>query len=172
MELIDVIDPQGQVVGSAPRDQIYGQKLPHRIVHVMVEHDGKVFLQRRSRHMTFMPGHLCTSAGGHVSAGEAPLEAAQRELLEELGLEGPLVPVAEFVFDDGHHRRIFLYRARMEGPLRFSEREVDGGLFLAPEELGRLLDEPCHPQLWPCLERLFPGPSADARTRWKPSSTR
>jgi 8-oxo-dGTP pyrophosphatase MutT (NUDIX family) len=170
MELIDVIDARGQVVGSAPREQIYGQKLPHRIVHVMVEQDGKVFLQRRSQHMTFMPGHLCTSAGGHVHAGEAPLQAAQRELQEELGLEGPLEPVAEFIFDDGHHRRIFLYRTRMDGVLRFSEREVSGGVFLAPEELGRLHAEPCHPQLWPCLERLFPEQSANARPPWKPSS--
>lgn len=171
MEQIDVIDPQGQVVGSAPREEIYGRKLPHRIVHVMLEHDGKVFLQRRSRHMSFMPGHLCTSAGGHVHAGESPLAAAQRELMEELGLESPLEPVAEFIFDDGHHRRIFLYRTRGGGPLRFSEREVDGGLFLAPGELGRLQDEPCHPQLWPCLEQLYPEAMTGLRPRWKPSST-
>ncbi|QSQ17548.1 NUDIX hydrolase [Myxococcus landrumensis] len=163
MEQMDVIDAQGRVVGRAAREAVYGQKLPHRIVHVMVEHEGKVFLQRRSLQMKFMPGHLCTSAGGHVDAGEAPLDAARRELREELGLDSPLSLVAEFVFDDGHHRRIFLYRTKLDGAMRFSEREVGGGLFLAPEELGRLRDEPCHPQLLPCLEQMFPASGGSAR---------
>ncbi|MCY1042105.1 NUDIX domain-containing protein [Corallococcus sp. bb12-1] len=156
MELIDVIDLSGRVIGTAPRERIYREKLPHRIVHVMLERDGTVFLQRRSQHVTYLPGHLCTSAGGHVDAGEAPLDAALRELEEELGVPGPLEPVAEFVFDDGHHRRIFLYRSRSEAPLRFAEREVDGGLFRETARLESLREEPCHPQLWPCLERLYP----------------
>ncbi len=156
MERMDVIDHEGRIIGTAPREQIYRERLPHRIVHVMLERAGKVFLQRRSPHVSYLPGHLCTSAGGHVQAGEAPLDAALRELEEELGLQGPVEPVAEFIFDDGHHRRIFLYRTRSNAPLRFSEREVDGGLFCELEQLETLRQQACHPQLWPCLERLYP----------------
>ncbi|MCY1032165.1 NUDIX domain-containing protein [Corallococcus sp. BB11-1] len=163
MELIDVIDLSGRVIGTAPRERIYREKLPHRIVHVMLERAGTVFLQRRSRHVTYLPGHLCTSAGGHVDAGEAPLDAALRELQEELGVPGPVEPVAEFVFDDGHHRRIFLYRSRSEAPFRFAEREVDGGLFCETTRLASLREEPCHPQLWPCLEQLYPDVLAAGR---------
>nr|UYH37525.1 NUDIX domain-containing protein [Myxococcaceae bacterium MCy9487] len=164
MEHIDVIDHSGRVVGAAPRAEIYREKLPHRIVHVMLERAGSVFLQRRSRHVTYLPGHLCTSAGGHVDSGEAPLDAALRELEEELGLPGPVEPVAEFVFDDGHHRRIFLYRTRSEAPLRFAEREVEGGLFCETTQLESLRLQPCHPQLWPCLERLYPESLGVGRT--------
>jgi 8-oxo-dGTP pyrophosphatase MutT (NUDIX family) len=156
MELMDVIDLEGRVIGTMPREQLYRELLPHRIVHVMLERDGKVFLQRRSAHVSYLPGHLCTSAGGHVLSGEAPMDAALRELDEELGLQGPLEPIAEFIFDDGHHRRIFLYRTRSDAPLRFSEREVDGGLFCAREQLETLRQQACHPQLWPCLEHLYP----------------
>lgn len=157
MEFIDILDARGHVIGVAPREEIYGRRLPHRIVHVMLERtDGKVFLQRRSPEVRYLPGHLCTSAGGHVKAGESPHEAALREVAEELELHGPLELVDEFVFNDGHHRRIFLYRLRSDVPLYVSNREVDGGLFCGPEDLGSLHSLPCHPQLWPCLERIFP----------------
>jgi isopentenyl-diphosphate Delta-isomerase len=158
MELIDILDLRGNVVGVASRAEIYDRRLPHRIVHVMLQRaDGKVFLQRRSTNVRYLPGHLCTSAGGHVKAGETPHQAALREVEEELELSGrPLELVDEFIFDDGHHRRIFLYRLHSAAPLHVSNREVDGGLFCGPEDLSSVRALPCHPQLWPCLERIFP----------------
>ncbi|GAB4517444.1 MAG: hypothetical protein Tsb0020_36050 [Haliangiales bacterium] len=158
MEMIDILDERGGVISAARREEIYARRLPHRIVHIMLQRaDGKVFLQRRSAQMSYLPGHLCTSAGGHVKAGETPREAALREVSEELEVTGMLELVDEFVYDDGHHRRIFLFRLRAPTFESISNREVDGGMFCGPDELHQLQRTPCHPQLWPCLERIFRG---------------
>jgi 8-oxo-dGTP diphosphatase len=57
-------------------------------VAIFARHDGRVLLIKHKRLATWLP------VGGEIEAGETPLEAARRELLEETGLEGdfPLVP--------------------------------------------------------------------------------
>lgn len=51
---------------------------------VVMTHDGKILLQRRGPDCRSAPGALCLF-GGHVEAGETPMEALVRELHEELG---------------------------------------------------------------------------------------
>jgi 8-oxo-dGTP pyrophosphatase MutT (NUDIX family) len=51
-------------------------------VAVFARHQGRVLLIKHRRLGTWLP------VGGELSPGETPLEAAQRELLEETGLTG------------------------------------------------------------------------------------
>ena len=57
-------------------------------VAIFARHDGRILLIKHKRLATWLP------VGGEIEAGETPLEAARRELLEETGLEGrfPLLP--------------------------------------------------------------------------------
>jgi 8-oxo-dGTP pyrophosphatase MutT (NUDIX family)/ketosteroid isomerase-like protein len=57
-------------------------------VATFARHRGRVLLIRHARLQTWLP------VGGEVEAGETPLEAARRELLEETGLRGRYEPVA------------------------------------------------------------------------------
>jgi RimJ/RimL family protein N-acetyltransferase/8-oxo-dGTP pyrophosphatase MutT (NUDIX family) len=57
-------------------------------VAIFARHEGRVLLVKHKRLGTWLP------VGGEVEAGETPLEAARRELLEETGLEG-LFPEVE-----------------------------------------------------------------------------
>jgi isopentenyl-diphosphate delta-isomerase len=96
-ELFDVVDDDDQVIGQAPRREVHAQRLSHRAVHVLV-HDamGRLFLQKRSLGKDTFPGCWDSSCSGHVDAGETYLEAARRELGEELGwrdLSPPLRPL-------------------------------------------------------------------------------
>jgi 8-oxo-dGTP diphosphatase len=55
-------------------------------VAIFARHEGRVLLVKHKRLGTWLP------VGGEVEAGETPLEAARRELLEETGLEGIFPP--------------------------------------------------------------------------------
>ena len=59
----------------------------HRVVHVwLVNPHGELLIQKRSMLKEAYPGLWDISAAGHVSWGETFLEAAQKELSEELGV--------------------------------------------------------------------------------------
>jgi 8-oxo-dGTP pyrophosphatase MutT (NUDIX family) len=155
-EEIDVIDLDNVTCGKVTKAELYDRRLPHRIVHVFTISGEQVFIQKRGDHVSYLPGHYCTSAGGHVQAGEHPDDAALRELNEELGLYGPIEKICEFWFDGVCRTRIYLY-VKLTGPLdkmRYSEREVAGGISISLHGQECLDESLCHPQLLPCLRHL------------------
>ncbi len=88
-ELIDIVDEANNVIGTAPRKGIHKTELMHRSVHIfLVNQDGRIWLEKRAQSTDTFPGYYNSSAAGHVSKGESYLEAAKREALEELGIEG------------------------------------------------------------------------------------
>lgn len=78
-----VVDENDQVVGTMDKAEAHRTGVLHRIAVVYVENPaGQILVQVRSN------GRLDHSAAGHVDVGESYLEAAQRELHEELGVSG------------------------------------------------------------------------------------
>ena len=91
MEYFDVCDENGLPTGEiVPRAQAHLNGIPHRTAHIWVMRDtargAQVLMQKRSRNKDSYPGFFDTSAAGHIQAGDEPLESAQRELFEELGI--------------------------------------------------------------------------------------
>jgi isopentenyldiphosphate isomerase len=89
-EFFDIIDDDGEVIGQASRAACHGNPdLIHRVAHVLVvDHDDRIFLQKRSPNKDIEPGKWDTSVGGHLGLGETYDQAALRELEEELGVTG------------------------------------------------------------------------------------
>jgi len=86
-EVFDVVDERDIVVGRAFRREIHRRGLLHRAIHIFwLRDDGRLCLQRRSYAKDNSPGLLSSSCAGHVDSGEGYLEAAVRELREELGV--------------------------------------------------------------------------------------
>ena len=91
MEYLDIIDENNEVIGNAPKADIYSKKLSHRIVHVwLFNAKGELALQMQSAIKKFKPLHWCSTAAGHVQSGESLLDAGKRELLEECEVDVPL----------------------------------------------------------------------------------
>lgn len=87
-EWIDVLDAAGHFTGeTAPRSEVHRKGLFHRTVHIWItDGNGNILLQRRAKNKDIFPDMLDISCAGHLSAGNSSLEAALRELKEELGL--------------------------------------------------------------------------------------
>lgn len=87
-ELLDLVDKKDNVIGTINKFQAHGNPdFIHREVAIVVFNDRKeTLLQRRSLSKTNDPGEWKLSAAGHVSAGENPEVAVQRETYEELGI--------------------------------------------------------------------------------------
>ena len=87
-EMLPLVEPGGLVYGQATREYCHsGSHVLHPVVHLhIIDHFGKLYLQKRSMTKDLLPGYWDTAVGGHVSYGETILEALYRETSEELGL--------------------------------------------------------------------------------------
>lgn len=73
------------------REVAHERGICHRTVHSWIFRRKRgriqILLQKRSRDKDSFPGMYDTSSAGHIEAGQEPLEAAIRELKEELGIQ-------------------------------------------------------------------------------------
>ncbi len=100
-EILDIVDENDQVIGSAPRDIAHRDGLLHRAIRIIFYTSrGTMILQRRSLKKEINPGFLSLAVAGHVTQGDDYLHTAQKETFEETGL---MVPVEKFQFLAKYH---------------------------------------------------------------------
>lgn len=128
-EFLEITDSHGKAIGIAQRSEVHGNpSLIHRVVHVLVfNKKGSLFLQKRSETKDVAPGKWDTSVGGHVNPGEDLLQAAKREMEEELGISecNP-----EFLYSYIHKNSyetelVYTYSCAYDGNVSFNREEID-----------------------------------------------
>ena len=93
MELVDIVNRNDTVIGSADREIAHKTRQLHRIAAVFVfNSSGQLYVQV---HKT-SGGLYDHSVGGHVSSGETYAQGAARETKEELGITTPLKEISIF----------------------------------------------------------------------------
>jgi len=161
-EIFDVVDENNIVIGSALRSECHGNpQLIHRTSHVVVFHsDGRLLLQKRSADKDIQPGKWDTAVGGHLDCGESFIDAARREMTEELGVSVDDL-FLEFLFDSKIRNEIESENTRVfstifDGPFNFCPKEIDEVRFWTSEELlSPELRVNFTPNLIVELDRLF-----------------
>ena len=87
MELLDVLDEQGNKIGVEERKIVHEKGLWHIHVGVWImNQNGELLLQQRSGAKKVNP-YKWTRTGGHVDSGEIPIDGIQREVEEEIGVK-------------------------------------------------------------------------------------
>jgi len=127
-EILDIVDENDEVIGTATRKEVYEKKYCRRIVHVIIINDkNEILLQKRAKHLSFAPLYWTTSASGHVLSGDTYEAAAYRELQEEVGIKpDKLFFLRKELYKDQNNQHGFLafFVCRYNGPFKVDFSEV------------------------------------------------
>ncbi|NVJ88586.1 MAG: NUDIX domain-containing protein [Flavobacteriaceae bacterium] len=120
-ELIDILTPEGKPTGkTALKSEAHKHGWFHATVHIwLFTSDEKIMLQKRAKTKKVFPGLWDISVAGHIAAGESIIEAAKREVFEELGLsisDKELIKIGTRVhkvshangIQDNEHHQVFI----------------------------------------------------------------
>lgn len=121
-ELLTIFDEQGNIIGTAPREEVHLQGYWHETFHCwFVSKDQGIpyiYLQLRSDQKKDYSGLLDITAAGHLLANET-VEDGIREVQEELGLDisfQELIPLGTIPYSmrsesliDKERAHVFLY---------------------------------------------------------------
>lgn len=105
----------------------------YQFVVVLSKYQGKLMLSRHKKRTTW------ESQGGHIEAGETPLEAAKRELYEESGaIRYEILPAFDYRAMDGTSAgsgMVFVANIEELGPMPESEMQEVHFFHQPPENL-------------------------------------
>lgn len=136
--MVDRLDASGRVIGAVPRSELHARSAGFRVVHVFLfDARGKLLIHQLSDQKR-LSGAWGSSAAGAVRAGEAPRQAARRELREELGLTRVRLRSLGCVRleDEGLTKFVFLYAGVHNGlPLQPDPREIAAVEFLSIDDV-------------------------------------
>jgi isopentenyldiphosphate isomerase len=143
MELFDVLDEKGRVIGKEKRSVVHKKGLLHRSVYFLVlDREFRILVNQRSMTKEFFKGYWSISLGGHPSSGESYEEAVKREVLEETGIKSKPFYIVDYKnFWLKRNREIAkVYGVFVDKNFRLDENEIKQGIFLAFKEAKTFLD--------------------------------
>jgi isopentenyldiphosphate isomerase len=139
-EWFPVVDEDGNRIGEAMRSVCHDGKsmLLHPVVHLhLFNTRGELFLQKRAKTKDIQPGKWDTSVGGHVSPGETPDEALQREAREELGINN-FIPdfLRKYIWESSRERELVnSYSTISDATPVINKDEIEKGRFWPLSEI-------------------------------------
>ena len=145
-EVFDVVDENDLPIRTATRSQVHSEKLFHRAIHVFVfNKNGDLYLQKRSLKKDMSPGVWDSSVSGHVDAGEGYLDAALRELGEEIGIHDAAPESLEQVFYESPSEQtgweyVRLFTTKHTGAVSCPAAEIDS---MMPFPIGEIKTWSC-----------------------------
>lgn len=156
---IQIVDEKDNLIGNVEYFEAVETGAIRRVARVFVFNEvGQILIQKRSEHIN-NPLLLDQSVGGHVDEGESYLDAAIREMKEELGLEGfELTLVAKSFRTKHFFSDVFKTTIPNDTVVHFDPHEVHSIQWLFPDEITELANtnpELCTDSLlvvWPAIK--------------------
>ena len=131
-EIIDIVDDNNNIIGQKSRAEAHKLNLKHRSAHiVLINNQNQIFLQLRAKNKKQFPNKWDISAAGHLDSKETYLQAAKRELFEELGINIPenkfekigAVPASK----DNGFEFVEVFLVKYSGILKLEYSEIETG---------------------------------------------
>lgn len=92
---------------------------PDKVVIIVQNSSGQLFVHQRSADKEIFPSLYGLGAGGHVEPKESPIQAAQRELREELGLDIKVEPLFSIDFESDKIKHIVhVFKTKHDGEVK------------------------------------------------------
>lgn len=145
---VELVDTSGNAIGSAPKIDVHLDGSLHRAVSIFVfDDDRRQLLQQRALDKYHAPGLWSNACCSHPYPGESPRAAAERRLVEELGMQAELCEafVMRYRADVGEglveheYDHVFIARALSE-PVP-NPQEIKAVKWMTVESLGRSMAE-------------------------------
>jgi isopentenyl-diphosphate delta-isomerase len=94
-----LVDEQDQQIGTMEKLEAHQKGLLHRAVSVFIFNENhELLLQRRALGKYHSEGLWTNTCCSHPYVGESSIDAAQRRLKEEMGMECDLQPLFQFIY--------------------------------------------------------------------------
>ena len=162
-EQFEIVDKEGRVIGMASREECHRSPgLLHRTVHVFIKNTWQNYLlQLRGLEKDIQPGKWDTSVGGHFMPGETPEEAAERELSEELSINGlPLSFLYSYIWrSDRESELVYTFIAEYDGQYSCQAEELQEAKFWSVEKIeeniGKNVFTPNFEHEWERLKKIL-----------------
>jgi isopentenyl-diphosphate delta-isomerase len=140
------VDEDDNILGEVTREKAHTEAVLHRVaVTYLVNDKGQILVNERAK-----DGHLDHSSAGHVDPGESYLEAAKRELEEELGVKDvELKEIGKAKCRDSHigfdgklfnSRHIFVIFVWKGEPVQLNREEVKDAWWADPREVQKNME--------------------------------
>ncbi|MFZ2152745.1 MAG: NUDIX domain-containing protein [Microgenomates group bacterium] len=139
----------------------------HYVVDILIyNNEGELALQKRSSGDKSFPDHWDFSAGGHIDEGESQIEAANRELFEELGIEGDVVLIGQehlqysgWLPNINREVEATIYKIKHNGPFKINSDELSKIEFFDLVNIQKMIDsgEKFHPEFLSIWEKGLAG---------------
>lgn len=178
IEMVDMVDREGKVLGVVPRNLVHSFNLLHRGIGLTVSKDAEfseLYVHRRTDSKRIFPGLYDMFVGGISLAGEDPQLTAAREVAEELGLSCALQsnstalsdPLFTCIVCTSYNRcivTVFRYTMKpSQETVSWQDEEVAWGAFIpynivkaaADLSIQRLVERKCWPGTYPVLQSNY-----------------
>ena len=138
--MIDVADAGDCVVKSAPRQLVHAEKYHNTVRYTYLFSRCRSVVFAKARDTASALNKWVSSCSGHVDAGEGYLQAAQRELGEEIGLQLSC-DALQAIFKQSPcpatgGEFVWVYTCQSEGPFILDPEEVSDGQWIDRADLA------------------------------------
>jgi isopentenyl-diphosphate delta-isomerase len=146
-EQVVLISENDEVLGLMDKQQAHENGLLHRAFSVFLfNKQGDILLQKRAAEKYHSPNQWTNAVCSHPRANETYLQAAERRMMEELGITAAITPKFHFIYkaDVGgnlwEHELDHVFTGNYEGEFSLNSEEVSEVRYISLENLDKEME--------------------------------